>query len=410
MQPRRPSTKTVTLLAATLLILSLAGFAAGFAPRARVKAQVAEETRNGSLALPVVHVAPVTRATAERDVRLPATVQAEAEVPVLARTDGYLKNRFVDIGDRVSAGQVVAEIDAPEADQQVSQAAAAVEEARATVEQTKAAVEQARANETLARTTAERWANLLLKGAVSRQEHDVYHAQHQAQAASRQSLERARMAAEKQLAAMEANHERLMQIRSYRQVRAPFSGVITMRNVDTGALISGGQTLLFRIAQDNSVRAYVNVPQRYAQYVQTGQPARLEVADRPGRIFEGKLARNADALDPSSRTLLAEVRIENRDGALRPGAYGEVLLRISGEKPLVIPANSVVVAGGTPQVPTVASDGRVVFQRVTLGRDHGREIEVLAGLDEGDTVIVNPGDAVREGIRVRPQLVSARRS
>lgn len=394
------------MLAGTLLLLLVAGFVAGFLPRSRVRAQVTTESRQHLAKLPVVNVAPARRTASETEVRLPASIQAITEAPILARTDGYLKRRYVDIGDRVEAGQVLAEIDAPEIDQQVAQAAAGVEHARATIEQAKAASEQARANERLARVTAERWAGLLLKGAVSQQEHDVYQAQFQAHVANVQGLERARMAAENNFSAMQANLERLKEMRGYRTVRAPFSGVVTMRNVDVGALIGAGQTMLFRIAQDASVRAYVNVPQQYAQDVHPGQMARLEFAEMPGRVFQGRVVRSADALDSTSRTLLAEVQVPNGDGALRAGMYGQVRVGLSRKlPPLVIPANSVISGPDGSQASTVARDGHIAFRNVTLGRDFGREIEVVDGLAEGDTVVVNPGDSVREGMRVEPKLI-----
>jgi RND family efflux transporter MFP subunit len=405
LEPRRPSKRAIVVIGFSLIALSAGAFAAGFLPRARVKEQVAAEAREAASALPVVNVAPVKRAAAESEVVLPASIQAVTEAPILARTDGYLKRRFVDIGNRVAAGQLLAEIDAPEIDEQVSQAAAAVEQARATVEQAKAAVAQARANEGIARVTAGRWANLLLKGAVSRQEHDVYQAQFQAQMANTQALDRARLAAEDQVAALQANYQRLVQLRSYREVRAPFAGVITMRNIDAGALISAGQTLLFRIAQDGAVRAYINVPQQYADLVQPGQIAGLEVSDLPGRNFPGRVVRSAEALDPSSRTLLVEVQVPNRDGLLLPGMYGRISLEVSRRiPPLTVPADCVFTGAEGSQVATVRRDGRVEFRRVMLGRDYGREIEVLHGLSEGDTVILNPGDSVRSGVRVQPRL------
>lgn len=404
---RRPSTKTVVFLGIALLLLAAVGFAAGFLPKARLEAQVASESRSAAGALPVVNVAPVRHGATESEIRLPANIQAITEAPILARTDGYLKTRYVDIGDHVTAGQVLAEIDAPEIEQQASQAAAAVQQARAMLEQAKAATDQARTNETLARVTAERWANLLLQGAVSRQEHDVYQAQYQAQASHVQALEGGRVAAENQLAAMQANYQRLLELKAYRQVRAPFSGVVTMRNVDTGALIAAGQTLLFRVAQDGSVRAYVNVPQQYEQHVRAGQLARLEVADKPDRVFEGRVVRTADALDPASRTLLVEIQIPNRDSVLRAGMYGQVVLRVSRETPpLLIPANAVIIGAEGSQVAITRRDGAVELRRVTLGRDYGREIEVLKGLSEGEAVIVNPGDTVRNGVRVRPKLIA----
>src|SRR5581483_11843495 len=262
-------------------------------------------------ALPTVTLAPVARSKSDAELVLPGSIQALSESPVLARADGYIKRRYVDIGDRVSAGQLVAEIEAPELDQQVRQAEATLAQARSSLEQTLAHLEQGRSNEGLARVTAERWRNLTLKGAVSRQENDQYQTQYMAQSANVQALEKAVAAARSNVGAAEANLARLTELQGYMKVRAPFAGVITVRNIDAGTLVTAGSTLLFRIAQSNMVRTYVNVPQSDAASVRVGQTARLSLPDLPGRSFEGRVTRTANALDPATRTLLAEVQVPN---------------------------------------------------------------------------------------------------
>jgi RND family efflux transporter MFP subunit len=402
---QKPSSRLLAGLAIGAVLLVVAGFALGYLPRSRVQAEVVGDAAARAQAVPAVTVAIAKRAALESEIRLPATVQAGTEAPILARADGYLKRRYVDIGDRVRAGQVLAEIDAPELDQQVAQAEAVVAQASAAVEQAKAARDQGAANERLAKVTAERWAKLLSKGAVSRQENDVYQAQYQAQMAGTQALDRARLAGESSLAAAKANYERLTQMRSYRQVRAPFSGVITMRNVDEGALISAGQTLLYRVAQGGAVRAYVNVPQTFAGAVQPGQAARLQFAELPGQSFTGTIVRASDALDAASRTLLTEIHVPNPNGLLHAGMYAQVSLTVRySTAPILVPGEALVTAGDGTQVGTVDSTSRIHFRNVTIGRDYGKTVEVLEGLNDGDKVVLNPGDAVREGTRVELRI------
>jgi RND family efflux transporter MFP subunit len=194
----------------------------------------------------------------------------------------------------------------------------------------------------------------------------------------------------------------LNELLGYQMVKAPFAGVITLRNVDTGALVNEGNTLLFRIAQTDRLRTYLNVPQMDAESVRVGQKATLAIADLNGRTFSGRVARTANALDPATRTLLVEVQIDNAAGGLMPGMYTQVELAVPRKNPpLLIPADTLVVRSDGPQVAVVGADGVVHYSRVVLGRDLGQQLEALSGVEEGDRLAVNPGDVVREGAKVK---------
>jgi RND family efflux transporter MFP subunit len=402
-QHPKPTFLTVVMVALLLIALLIAGYYVGYVPRQRREAVLAAESKSEGQSLPVVTVQTVKRSSARTSLILPGNIQAVTEAPVLARASGYIKKRYVDIGDRVRADQVLAEIEAPELLQQVRQAKAAVDQANSTVQQAEAALEQGRANESLARITAARWKNLLDKGVVSRQENDTYQSQYAAQQANVQALEKAIAATRSNAGAAEANVARLNELLSYLTVRAPFAGVITLRNVDVGALVNEGNTLLFRIAQTDRLRTFLSVPQADSGAVRVGQQAALEIPDLPGRKFNGTVTRTANALDPNTRTLLVEVQMANPGGTLLPGMYTQVDLAVPrSDPPLVIPGDTLVVRSDGPQVAAVAPDGVVHFTRIHLGRDFGDHLEVLSGLSEGQRVVVNPSDAVREGTRVKP--------
>ena len=340
-------------------------------------------------------------------IELPGNIQAITEAPILARADGYLQRRMVDIGDRVRTGQPLAEIDAPEVDEQIHQAKADLQQAQAAVEQAVANHERGQADEDLARVTAERWAALLRKGVVSRQENDRYQSEYRSLAAATKALDKALNMERSNVAAAEANLARLDQVQSYRLVKAPFDGVITLRNVDVGALVNAGNTLLFRVAQISALRTYLNVPQANSSDVRVGQPARLSVSNLPGRQFAGAVARTANALDPASRTLLVEVHVPNPGGALLPGMYARVdLISARSNAPLQIPSDALVVRGAGTEVAVVSDGNTVHLQKIEVGRDFGDRLEVTRGLSEGQTIIANPGDVVREGLRVQPVPVA----
>jgi RND family efflux transporter MFP subunit len=393
-----------TLLVVVLLVgaLAIAGYFLGYLPRMRREQVLAAESQAGSESLPVVNVERVSRSATQSNLVLPGNIQAVAEAPVMARATGYIKKRYADIGDRVKQGQVLADIEAPELGQQIRQAKAAIDQANQTVQQAEAGLVQGRANENLARVTRDRYQTLFTQNVISRQERDTYQAQYEVAEANVQALEKAIGAAKSNAAAAEANLARLNELLGYQTVRAPFAGVITVRNIDAGALVNEGNTLLFRIAQIDRLRTYLNVPQADADSVRVAQRAKLVVPDLNGRTFTGAVARTANALDPATRTLLVEVQIDNAGGALMPGMYAQVDLSVPRKNPpLMIPADALVVRADGPQVAVVNSDGKVHYTRVALGRDLGAHLEALSGVNDGDRLAVNPSDVVREGAKVK---------
>ncbi len=398
-----PSGCTLVVVALLLVALALAGYFLGYAPRQHREQVLAAESRSSSQSLIEVNVAEVKRSSAQTSLVLPGSIEAVTEAPVLARASGYIVKRLVDIGDRVGAGQVLAVIEAPEIDQQILQAKAQVDQSTSGIQQAQANLVQGQANLQLAAVTKDRWQKLFDKGVVSRQENDTYRAQWAAQQASVDALEKAVAAARSNLGAAQANLARWNDLQSYQTVRAPFAGVITLRNVDTGVLVTEGSTLLFRIAQTDRLRIYLNVPQADASSVRRGQKATLAIPDLAGRKFPCEVTRTADALDPSSRTLLVEVQASNSGGLLLPGMYAQVDLAVPRkEPPLAIPGDTLVVRDNVTQVAVVSRDGTVHFQRIQLGRDFGDRLEVLSGLEPGQLLAVNPSDSVRDGVKVKP--------
>lgn len=405
----RPSGVAIWAIFLTLTVLAVIAFFAGYLPLQARRAVIAGETRDEQRALPRVDVTRVARSTPTSELDLPGNIEPTQEAPILARADGYLAKRLVDIGDRVHTGQEIAEIDAPELEQQVMQARATVQQVQASLEQAQANLQQGKADTDLARVTASRTGALLKKGAVSRQEDDQNQAQLQVKQANLQSLEKAIQVQRSNLAAAQAAEARLDKMQSYRIVRAPFDGVITQRNVDTGALVTAGSTLLYRIAQTATLRTYINVPQAYADAVRPGQPAKLTVSNLPGRTFPGTVARSANALDPGSRTLLVEIQVPNAANLLLPGMYARVRLSTARQQaPLLVPGEALLVRANGSQVAEVAPDHIVHLRKVEVGRDYGDRLEILGGLAEGAMVILNPGDAVQEGQQVEPAEKPAR--
>ncbi len=398
-----PSALTIWAIALAVTAAIIVAFFAGYIPLKKRDTVVRNLAREQEQSLPRVEVIQVGRSSSNSELLLPGNIQAVTEAPLLARADGYIKRRLVDIGDRVQTGQILAEIEAPELDQQVHQAQANMQQTQAALTQALANRVQGKANADMARVTAERWGNLASKGAVSRQENDQYQAQFHAQAANVDALEQAVAAARSNVTAAEANLSRLNEIQSYRIVKAPFDGVITLRNVDVGALVNAGSTMLYRIAQTRVLRIFVNVPQTNADSIKAGQTAQLTVSNRPGRRFTGTVTRTAASLDPNSRTMLVEVQVPNSDGALLPGMYAQVdLSSPRTTPPLILPSDSLIVRAAGAQVALVRPDHTVHFQNIQVGRDYGDKLEVQSGLQEGDSVIANPSDIVREGLQVEP--------
>jgi RND family efflux transporter MFP subunit len=406
--PKKPSSGLLVFLAFLVVAVVVGAFFLGYLPHIQRQTSLVKDAKAENEEDLIVNVAKLTRSSQTTQLVLPGNIQAITEAPILARATGYLKQRLADIGDNVTQGQLLAEIEAPELMQQVQQANAALEQANAMMEQATANLTQGKANEQLAATTAERYRSLVQKGAVSKQENDNYQAQQEAQRANVGALEKAVSATRSSIGAAKANVARLTEMEGYRQVRAPFAGVITLRNVDTGALVNEGSTLLFRVAQTNRVRAYVNVPQSESTSVHVGLKAKLTIPDRPNIRFDGTVTHTSDSLDAASRTLLAEIQIDNKTGQLLPGMYSQVTFETPRhEPPLLIRADTLVVRADGAQVAVVTAAKTVHFQRIVLGRDLGDTLEVLSGLDADAELIINAGDRVQEGSKVRPVLLKA---
>ncbi len=400
---RRPSRTALSTLLIGLVAVLVIAFLAGYLPKRQRDTALRAEADAQEKQVPRVEVIRVSRGSGQTTLVLPGTMQAITEAPILARADGYLKRRVADLGDRVTAGQMLAEIDAPELDQQIQQAEAAVEQAQAAVEQAQASLAQGRANRDLARITAERLKTLNERGIAPQQDRDQSQAQLAAQDANVQAAEKLIVAQRSSLAAARANLGRLHAIDAYRTVKAPFAGVITQRNVDVGALVNAGSTLLFRIAQTGTLRTYINVPQVSITAVRVGQAAVLRLSDYPGRTFSGAVTRMARALDPSSRTMLVEVDVPNANGALVPGSFADVeLVGSRANPPIVVPAAALVFRADGAQLAVVRPDNTVHLQKVGVGRDYGDRLEVVSGVEEGTAVIAVAGDLAREGAKVVP--------
>lgn len=403
---RRPSGGVLIAIALVAILALVVAFFTGYVPLQTRHTQLVASAKEDVSQLVLVNVYKAERASGTFQLVLPGNIQAVTEAPILARATGYLKRRLIDIGDHVKEGQLLAEVDAPELMQQLQQARAALEQARAVQEQANASLEQGRANEQLARTTAERYAALVHRGAVSKQENDNYQAQHAAQRANVLALEKAVSASRSSVSASAANVARLTEVEGHQRVTAPFSGVVTVRNVDTGALVNEGSTLLFRIAQTSRVRTYINVPQAEAAGMKVGTKAVIKVPDLPSKEFTGTITHTADALDPSSRTLLAEVQVDNAAAQLMPGMYAQVFFRTPRrEPPVIVRAEALLIRAQGPQVAVVRPDSTIHIQKVVLGRDSGESVEVMSGLKEGDEVVINAGDRVTEGVRVKAVLM-----
>jgi RND family efflux transporter MFP subunit len=376
----------------------------GINARIQTAAAVKETTRE--LAIPTVSVVHPKMGAMKNEVILPGNVQAFTDSPIYARSSGYLKKWFVDIGGRVKAGQELAIIEAPEMDQQVTQAKATIQQAQASLDQAIANEQQGKANEELARVNAERWKNLVAKGAVSRQENDQYQAQYQAQIANLNALEQAIAAARSNIAADQANLGRLQQMQDYEIVKAPFDGIITARNIDVGALINAGNggpaQELFHMAAINKLRVYVSVPQADSRAAAPGLKCYLTLTEFPGRKFLGDLVRTAGAIDPATRTLLTEIDVDNTSGELRPGSYAEVHLQIpEGAHSLILPVSAILFRSEGLRVGVVRSGNKAELVPVILGKDYGNEVEVVSGVDDNDVVISNPPDSLITGTAVQ---------
>ncbi len=370
MQDDRKVLRRARVLMLVMLVLLAAG--AGRTMLSRISNANALEAGTAERAKVYVKTALPKSDAAGQTVSLPGTLQGYVQSPIAARASGYLKRWTHDIGSRVAKGALLAEIEAPEIDQQLSQAIAVREQTASSLG--------------LAKSTRERWEALRKRDAVSQQELDEKRSG-EVQAAAN-------------LAAADANVERLRQLEGFKRIVAPFAGVITRRNVDVGDLIDAGGgagRVLFTLAQTDPLRVYIYVPQAYSQLVKPGQEVSITQAELRGQVFRGTVARTAGSIDAATRTMQVEIQLPNRDGLLLPGAYVQAALPLAASKALVIPANTLMIRGAGTLVAVVGADGRIKLKPIKVGRNYGQTVEVLDGVSATDQLVLNPSDSLGEG-------------
>jgi membrane fusion protein, multidrug efflux system len=372
--PPVPASKALTMVGIALLILLIAG-ALTLWDHVTHERALAKETERETV--PTVAVVHPQSEKPDEDLVLPGSLLAYVESPIYARTNGYLVRWYKDIGSRVTKGELLAKIDTPEVDQELNQ--------------TRAARLQILAQMDIAKITTDRWDNLLKTDSVSAQEADQY------QSGYKQS--------QANLAAADANVRRLEQLEGFKDVYAPFSGVLTRRNVDPGALINAGSgtvgTELFRMARVDPLRVYTSVPQAYAPFIKIGAKTAVTLQEFPGAKFFGKVVRTAESIDPATRTLLTEVDVPNKDGRLLPGSFGEVHFAVgSGVNKVTIPVNAMLFRAEGPRVAVVGAGGKVQLKPINIGRDYGATLEILGGVSPTDQVVINPADSLEDGQQV----------
>lgn len=380
---RQVSGRRVVWVVAALLIVLVAAGALTLAAR-RAEFHTLERDTDAQ-AVPTVAVIHPTADVADADLVLPSTLQAYIESPIYARTNGYLKKWYVDIGGRVATGTPLADLDTPEIDQELVQSRANRDQIAATLD--------------LAKSTAERYAALRTTDAVSQQEVDQTKSQYtQAQA---------------NLAAATANVQRLEQLEAFKHIYAPFAGIVTRRNVDVGTLVNAGnggaEQELFEVAQTDPMRVYVQVPEGAASAIHAGLAASLDLTQFPGERFTGQVVRTSGSIDPQTRTLQTEVDVPNRQGRLLPGGYAQVHLKVSGAATrLQVPVNALLFRAEGLRAAVVDDNHHVHLRALTIGRDFGTTLEVLQGLSATDWIVINPPDSLDDNQDVRVQSAPGR--
>jgi RND family efflux transporter MFP subunit len=396
--------KRPTSIAVGVLVL-LALLALGIAPRIVRNREAREVVQASTVLLPEVTVVHPETAPSQTPVSLPGNLQPLYSASIFARTNGYIAKRFVDIGSHVKAGQLLAIIATPEIDQQLNQARADVVEAAAVIEQSKAAYQQAQANLDIARITRDRYAPLIKKHAVTQQSLDEVDQTFNARTADLAAAQANIDVSDASLKSKQAIVGRLAQMQGFERVVAPFEGVITARNIEQGDLVNDGSNdgarSLFSIAQSNILRVQVEVPQSDALSIKAGQQASLTVQEIPGRRFVGTVTRSAESVDLGARTMLTEVQVDNRDGSLIPGMYGQVTFDVAASRPsLIIPSTALVIDKNGMHVVSVSTDNRIHIVPVNIGQDLGARVEISQGLHGGETLVSNPSDLLNDGQRV----------
>ena len=424
------------LIALIALVLGGGLVLAGVLPRLARQKKITAASQAVRESIPNVSVVQAQLAPASSDLQLPGDVEAMQVATISAQTTGYLRRFHADIGDRVRAGQLLAEIDTPQVDQQLQQARADLAQAVASLGQAEANLNQAVTNREYARVTYERNKYLAQQHVVSDQVRDQMQAAFDVAKATVDAMQANINAAKAAIASNEANVRSLKALQGFQKVFSPFAGVITARNVEVGSLINPGSSSvssstgttasgamlpgsgttpkgtnapatgggLFEIARIDTLRIFISVPQTFASTIKAGQTASISIRELPAKTFAGKVVRTTSALDPGSRTLLTEVQSPNSDNQLLPGMYATVNFGVkSPDPPVRIPATALIIRSDGPQVAVVSNDQKVHYQKVVIGRDYGTQLDIISGLTHGTTVIVNLADGLQEGAQVRPQ-------
>jgi multidrug efflux pump subunit AcrA (membrane-fusion protein) len=425
----------VMIVILLLAVAVVAAWLAGYIPRRDQRNAAVVAANDVKNAVPSVTTALVRQAPADVDIVLPGSVSALSEASIYSRATGYVRKRYVDIGDHVKEGQLLAEIDAPDLDQQVAQARAAVAQAKQQLGMARASLIQAEAQRDLAKATLTRYEGLIKTAAVAQQDYETQ----VSGAKTAEALVVAQQAnvsgSQENVNQAQANLDRVIALQEFKNVRAPFDGVVTVRNVDVGYLISssgGGQgnspstqsgastaslafgNEMFRVAQLGTLRIFVGVPQSIATAIHPGMTATITFADMPGREFQAKVTRTANTLDPSARTLLTELQLPNKDGKLFPGMYASVHFRNHRDTPPLIVRGDALITNASGIQVAVLSDApqggglkTVHLTPVQPGKDYGADLEIIGGLKGGELVVSNPGDDVREGATVKAYAAAA---
>ncbi|MGA9767943.1 MAG: efflux RND transporter periplasmic adaptor subunit [Blastocatellia bacterium] len=422
----------VALIAGLLLALLLIGAILPRIQRHKKITGVAQSIQDG---IPTVNVVLAEAGPATYDLELPGNIEAIQIATISARTSGYLHRWYVDIGDRVRAGQVLADIDTPEVDQELQEARATLLQARASLGQAEAGLRQATTNMEFARVSFQRWQEMAEQHIVPDQDRDQMLASYNAAKATVSANQANINAAQATIAANEANVQRLVYLQGFKRVTAPFVGIVTARNVEVGSLINAGGNStassttgatpsgvmmpgngttqsgtgapatsggLFQIARIDTLRIFVSVPQTYVNSIREGLTTRITIKEFPQQVFTGRVVRTTSALDQASRTLLTEVQTPNPNSMLLPGMYATVKFGVAlAERPVRIPATALIVRADGTQVAVVTPDQKVHFQTVVIGRDYGDQLDIISGLEPGATLIVNLADGVQDGAQVR---------
>ncbi len=375
------------LLSGLFAVLGLSGaLAAGIVPRIEREQQLRASAAEASTKMPRVTVVRAQAMSSTEERVLPGNALPLLEAALYPRATGYIKSRLVDIGDRVQEGQLLAVIDAPDVDDQLAQA-------KADLAQTTANLAKAKAEAVYASSQEQRYRRMVLTNAVSQLDYE--------KTVQEAGVARAAVGAmEAAIKVNEANVQRLTDLQGFEKIIAPFPGVITARHVEQGDLVSANSTAveLFHLMRTDVLRVFVNVPQVFAGDVQVGQQAQIYRREDPRRSFTGTVTRTAEALDPATRTLLTEVQVPNPEGALQAGLYLQVKFQFQRRAPSVlVPAGALATRSNGPRLAILDEQGRVHYKTVQLGRDFGKEVEVVAGLDAGERVVVRPGDDLPEG-------------